>query len=198
MTETAKSQALALLTKFRASETPRRDMSFWQENLPQDEMSMRDLAQAFDAIGVQTFNSGDAAKAQDALWPLFMLRLAIVREDHSDRDALRDLATAEDMLGLALVELGNIDPATRMLSEALSYRRGLFQDDPEDSDSAYLYGVSLWHMAQLERAKHDTSSEYDWLYQARDHLVTVDQTWPDLPFIQTTLAEVEARVEELG
>jgi hypothetical protein len=141
MTDTAKSQALALLTKFRASDTQRRNMSFWQENLPQDEMSMRDLAQAFDAIGVETFNSGDAAKAQDALWPLFMLRLAIVRENQNDREALADLATAEDLLGLALVELGNIDPATQMLSEALSYRRGLFQDEPEDAPAAYLYGV---------------------------------------------------------
>ena len=50
MTDTAKSQALALLTKFRVSDTQRRNMLFWQENLPQDETSMRDLAQAFDAI----------------------------------------------------------------------------------------------------------------------------------------------------
>ena len=198
MAESAKSQALALLAKFRGPNTPRKDMSFWQENLPQDDASMRKLALAFDAIGVETFNSGDAAKAQDAFWPLFMLRLALVRENQSDREALHDFATAEDLLGLALVELGNIDPATQMLSEALSYRRVLFQDEPEDAHAAYLYGVALWHMAKLERAKHDTSSEYDWLYQARDHLVTVDQTWPDVPFVHATLADVEARVDELG
>jgi hypothetical protein len=186
-----------MLDQFLALGATESTVEFWQGRLPDDEAHRRGLADAFDRIGVDAFNNGNPAGARNAFWPLFLLRLAIVKEHPGDRAAIRDFASSEDLLGLASLSLGNLAPAEEMLSEALSYRRGLSRDDPSDAHAAYLYGVALSHMSQLARAKGDTMAEADWARQARDHLAEVDAAWPGVSLIADELAAVQSRLAEM-
>ena len=52
-------EALALIDRFRAAGDP----SDWQAEFPADDARQRALAEAFDRIGVEAFNAGDAS------WP---------------------------------------------------------------------------------------------------------------------------------
>jgi hypothetical protein len=190
-------EARSMLDQFLALGATQSTMEFWQGRLPDDEAHQRELADAFDRIGVDAFNNDNPAGARDAFWPLFLLRFAIVKKHPSDRADIRDFASSEDLLGLALLSLGNLGPSEAMLSEALSYRRGLFSDDPADAHAAYLYGVALLPMTQLARAKRDTVAEADWARQARDHLAKVNAAWPGVSLIADELAAVQSRLTEM-
>ncbi len=194
--DAARAEALSLLDRFRARDIDTTE--FWRANLPAEEACRRALAEAFDRIGVEIFNHDDAAGARDAFWPLFLLRLEIVKAHPDDRADIRDFASAEDLLGQALLALGNLGPAEEMFGEALKYRGGLSRDDASDAHAAYLYGVALWHMARLARAKNDAAAELDWVTQARDHLAQVDAAWPGVSFIVDELAETRQRLAELS
>jgi hypothetical protein len=190
-------EAQSMLDQFLTLGVTESTMEFWQGHLPDDEAHQRGLADAFDRIGVDAFNNGNPTGARDAFWPLFLLRLAILKQHPSDRAAIRDFASSEDLLGLALLSLGNLEPSEEMLSEALSYRRGLFSDDSSDAHAAYLYGVALAHMSQLARAKRDPVAEAKWARQARDHLTEVNAAWPGVSLIADELAAVQSRLAEM-
>jgi tetratricopeptide (TPR) repeat protein len=187
-------EALGLLDLFQVEDAPNSD--FWEKRLPTEVDRQRSLAEALDRIGVEAFNDGNTKAARNAFFLLFLLRLALVKREPDSRGALRDFASSEDLLGLATLEMGNLVPAEELLSEALTYRRGLYQDEPTDAHAAYLYGVALWHMARLERAKSSSTRELEWAQQADEHLAKVDASWPGVPFIVHQLAEVRQRLAE--
>ncbi len=196
--EITRIEALALLEQLR-SQGPQADrLAFWNGRLSKDEDRQRAFADAFDRLGVEAFNGGDPRRAQDCFFACFVLRLAIVTRYPTDRAAIRDFASAEDLLGIASLELGNLGPAETMLAEALKYRAGLHRDEPSDAHAACLYGVALWHMATLARAKGDPAGESDWAEQARRHLVEVDRSWPNVSFIRDELSTVEKRLREIA
>ena len=128
---------------------------------------------------------------------MFLLGLNIVKRHPDDRADIRDFATAEDLFGRVLLEVGNLEPAEQMFAEALKYRCSLFEDEPGDAHAAYLYGIALWHMARLERAKANTASEAEWTRQARDHLIWVNEAWPGSAYITEALSEVEERLGQM-
>jgi hypothetical protein len=190
-----RAEAAALMSAFRGGGS---SAEFWPARLPVAPERQEALSWAFDAIGVEAFNAGDAVTARDAFYPMFLLRLELVKRSPSDRAALRDFASAEDLFALALIALGHLKPAEDLLTEALSYRRGLTTDEPEDAHAAYLCGVALNHMARLERAKGDVAATERWLREAETQLVDVDRRWPGISFVVTELADVRASLREAG
>jgi tetratricopeptide (TPR) repeat protein len=191
-------RAVLLLEKFAQRNPSDPVMSFWDVELPNDEHEQAELAEAFDRLGVELFNGGDAQQALEAFWPNFLLRLRIVQRNPADRGAIRDFASAEDLMGLAFIELDKLALAEQMLSEALTYRRGLFQDDPSDAHAAYLYGAALNHMGRLDHAKGNAVPALDYFRQARDHLFEVDKMWSGVSFIEIELAEAVESLRAIG
>jgi tetratricopeptide (TPR) repeat protein len=190
MSEQAHRQALALIEAYRAAGRPRD----WSEQLPDDEGVCRPLAAAFDPIGIEAYNKGDMTTAYDAFLHLFMLRLTIVKANNDSRPDIRDFASAEDLLGRTMLQLGDLETAEQLLGEALSYRQGLFEDDRDDAHAAYLYGLALWHMSWVRKARGEHDIELALAKQAREHLTHVDERWPGVSFIVEALADINERL----
>ena len=171
---------------------------FWASRLPTESASQASLADAFDRVGVDAFNTGDLTLARNAFFALFLLRLELVKNAPSNRAAIRDFATAEDLLGLVSLEIGNLDVASQMLTEAHTYRRGLHQDQPEDSHAAWLYAIALWHMARLDRARGNAKAEADWLQQAVQQVSGLNERLPGVSMFVEKLEEIRQRQRECG
>jgi tetratricopeptide (TPR) repeat protein len=190
MSDQDQRQALALIELFRSANRPRN----WAERLPDDEGVCRSLAAAFDPIGIEAYNEGDMTTAYDAFLHLFMLRLKLVKANNESRQDIRDFASAEDLLGRTMLQLGDLETAEQLLGEALSYRQGLYDDDRDDAHAAYLYGLALWHMSWVWKARGDADQELALANQARDHLVKVEERWPGVSFILDALADIDERL----
>jgi tetratricopeptide (TPR) repeat protein len=190
MSEHDNRQALALIEAFRSANRPRD----WAERLPENEGVCRSLAAAFDPIGSEAYNEGDMTTAYDAFLHLFMLRLKLVKANNESRQDIRDFASAEDLLGRTFLQLGDLETAEQLLGEALSYRQGLYDDDRDDAHAAYLYGLALWHMSGVRKARGEPELELTLANQARDHLVNVDERWPGVSFILDALADINERL----
>ena len=190
MSQNDHSQALAMIEAYRSANRPR----YWADRLPDDEGVCRSLAAAFDPIGIEAYNEGDMTTAWDAFMHLFMLRLKLVKANNESRHDIRDFASAEDLLGRTMLQLGDLESAEQLLAEALSYRQGLYDDDRDDAHAAYLYGLALWHMSWVRKARGETDLELALAIQARDHLVSVDARWPGVSFIVDALADIAERL----
>src|SRR5262249_14505691 len=113
-------RAISMLDDFVQLGRDQDSVAFWKDRFPREQDEQSELAGAFEKMGVEHFNRGDAQAALDAFWPNFLPRLEIVSRQPTDRGAIRDFASAEDLIGLACIALGNLATADEMLSEALN------------------------------------------------------------------------------
>lgn len=185
--------AQALLAQHRRDGMP----EDWATRLPHGFDTQRALATVFDRMGIEAYNGGDLKLAKEALWHNLMLRLQVVRAHPQSRVDIRDFASAQDVLGQVTLSEGQIDVASDLISEALGYREGLSRDDPTDAHAAYLYGLSLWHRAKLERARNDATAERAWITRAKDQLERLNSAIPGIAFVEDGLRHVVTRAGEL-
>lgn len=190
--------AARFLDRYRERDQTEPAPQFWERQFPLDPTVRVALAEGFDLVGIAAFNAGEIERAKEAFFPLVLLRLAIVRDNRSDRTAIRDFASAEDLLSLTLIETGQLADAAQLLGEALGYREKLARDQPDDAQSAYLYGVALAHMGRLEAAKQDRVAARGWLIRAQEHLKDVVGRWPSIAIIAGELVDVTQRLDRLG
>lgn len=185
--------ARSLIQSFVAAGRP----ADWPDRLPDDEETCRALADAFNQIGIEAYNADNVEVANDAFWHLFVLRLSLVRKNPSSRADIRDFASAEDLLGQAVLWRGDLVFAERLFREASDYRQQLHRDDETDVHAAYLHGIGLWHLSWIAARKGEPDAERSLVEQAHAQLASLNERYPSVVFIESSCAEVAARLTEI-
>jgi serine/threonine-protein kinase len=112
----------------------------------------RELADAYNALGVDASNRGDKAKALDAYQKALVIREMLVGLDTGDPIARRDLGGCLNNIGVLLSNIGQPEQALALYRRGAQQAEEAFARAPQDLQIGRFLALGLNNCAELEES----------------------------------------------
>ncbi|MFQ5502459.1 MAG: protein kinase [Phycisphaerae bacterium] len=149
---------------------------------PHNAVFRRDLGIAAERVGFTYQQSGDSKKALPYCLRAAEVMRALIADDLNDEKARSDLIVAVIRTGETQLSLGQLADAEQTFIEHLKLCEDVARSHPDDSDALRRLGVAYYKLAELHKARANTTSNdpsldhlreaHRWLSQC--HAVFVD------------------------